>query len=485
VHDKTQSHTSILTQGYAPLEQYSSNSRKGSYSDIYSLGAVFYFALTGQKPMDAATRTQETMPAPKELVPDIPDEANLTIMKAMQLKAENRYQKVDEFMRYLLNEDTEIFDKQPVMTYTPKKKLKPRYTLGGIMLVIIIGCVIIYKALPIYYEKQGDHFVDEHYYGKAAEMYRKGIVRNNECLFKLYQLIRDEKIEPNSQLIEQLFSLLSLLAEQGDAKGQQKLGNMYYYGDGVDKDYVEAVKWYRKSAEQGDAHGQGGLADMYYHGYGVDKDYVEAIKWYRKSAEQGDAMSQFDLGIMYENGYGVDKDYVEAVKWYRKSAEQGNAGAQINLGFMYSKGYGVDEDYVEAVKWYRKSAEQGNANAQNNLGFMYENGYGVVRDYYEAVKWYRKSAEQGDADAQNGLGGMYYNGEGVVRDYYEAVKWYRKSAEQGDAKAQHNLGMMYENGYGVVRDYYEAVKWYRKSAEQGNAGAQIKLKRLGINGYGW
>jgi len=103
IHDKTQQHTAIYTQGYAPLEQYSSNSKKGSYSDIYSLGAVFYFALTGQKPMDAATRTMDTMPEPKSLLLSIPNEANRTIMKAMSLKPENRQQSVSEFLEDLLN----------------------------------------------------------------------------------------------------------------------------------------------------------------------------------------------------------------------------------------------------------------------------------------------------------------------------------------------------------------------------------------------
>jgi len=107
IHDKTQQHTSIYTQGYAPLEQYSSTGKKGSYSDIYSLGATFYFALTGQKPMDAATRTMETMPEPKTLVSSIPDEANRTIMKAMSLKPENRQQRIKEFMGDLLNEVTQ------------------------------------------------------------------------------------------------------------------------------------------------------------------------------------------------------------------------------------------------------------------------------------------------------------------------------------------------------------------------------------------
>ena len=107
IHDKTQQHTAIFTQGYAPLEQYSTSSKKGSYSDIYSLGATFYFALTGQKPMDATTRTMESMPQPKSLVYSIPDEANRTILKAMSLKPENRQQRISEFMDDLLNTEKE------------------------------------------------------------------------------------------------------------------------------------------------------------------------------------------------------------------------------------------------------------------------------------------------------------------------------------------------------------------------------------------
>ncbi|MDR1593790.1 MAG: serine/threonine protein kinase [Prevotellaceae bacterium] len=104
VHDKTQHHTSIITKGYAPLEQYTADSRKGAYSDIYALGAVFYFALTGRKPMDAATRTMETMPEPKTLADSIPDAANRTVMKAMQLKPEDRYQTIQEFRKDLLGD---------------------------------------------------------------------------------------------------------------------------------------------------------------------------------------------------------------------------------------------------------------------------------------------------------------------------------------------------------------------------------------------
>ena len=41
------------------------------------------------------------------------------------------------------------------------------------------------------------------------------------------------------------------LADHGDAKVQNKLGNMYAQGQGVTQDYAEAVRWYRQAADQG------------------------------------------------------------------------------------------------------------------------------------------------------------------------------------------------------------------------------------------
>ena len=66
-------------------------------------------------------------------------------------------------------------------------------------------------------------------------------------------------------------------------------------------------------------------------GQGIDKDYIEAVKWYRKSAEQGNSSAQSNLADCYKNGYGVSKDISEAVKWYRKAAEQGNESAKKKL----------------------------------------------------------------------------------------------------------------------------------------------------------
>ena len=143
-----------------------------------------------------------------------------------------------------------------------------------------------------------------------------------------------------------------------------------------------------KKAMEGDAVAQNRLGICYYAGEGIEQDYVEAVKWFQKSAEQGYKWGQYYLAIHYANGNGVEQNYEEAVKWYRKAAEQGHKDAQNRLGVCYYNGSGVEQNYEEAVKWYRKAAEQGNRDAQNNLGDCYYNGTGVEQNFVEALKWY-------------------------------------------------------------------------------------------------
>jgi hypothetical protein len=73
------------------------------------------------------------------------------------------------------------------------------------------------------------------------------------------------------------------------------------------------------------------LGNLYFSGNGVPKDYVEARKWYEKSAAAGNALAMNNLGFIYENGNGVPVDYAEARKWYEKAAAAGNEVAKANL----------------------------------------------------------------------------------------------------------------------------------------------------------
>lgn len=58
-YDEENSLTVALKPGYAPLEQYQHYGSQGPWTDIYSLGAVLYYALTLNNPQDPMSRIDD------------------------------------------------------------------------------------------------------------------------------------------------------------------------------------------------------------------------------------------------------------------------------------------------------------------------------------------------------------------------------------------------------------------------------------------
>ena len=99
---------------------------------------------------------------------------------------------------------------------------------------------------------------------------------------------------------------------RGLGTAETLIGDAYYYGHMVPRDYATATGWYRLAAGKGNPLAESTLGDIYYYGRGVPQDYVEAVKWWRLAAAQGIAVAQLNLGVMYANGDGVKQDYVQA-----------------------------------------------------------------------------------------------------------------------------------------------------------------------------
>jgi TPR repeat protein len=227
------------------------------------------------------------------------------------------------------------------------------------------------------------------------------------------------------------------LAEGGSEGAQIEMGVMYAQGQGVTKDFKEAMKWFRLAADKGNTEAMNFLGALFHDGgNGVAQDYREAVKWYKLAAQKGDANAQETLGaIFYDGDAGVAQDYKEAAKCYRLAADKGSREAELRLGYMNYNGQGVTQDYKEALKWYRLAADQGDAQAQYFLGNMYNEGKGVVQDYREAVKWHRLAAQQGEPRSQLVLGINYYGGkEGVAQDYQYSYMWLSLAASKLDGK---------------------------------------------------
>ena len=107
--------------------------------------------------------------------------------------------------------------------------------------------------------------------------------------------------------------------------------------------------------------------EAYRNGEGVAKDYKEAVKWYTQVADK-DSAAAFWIGMIYdEGGYGVTKDDGEATQWFMKGADMGDRDCQFMLGLNYEYGIGVSEDLEKAISWYQKAAAQGDPNSKQEL----------------------------------------------------------------------------------------------------------------------
>ena len=128
-------------------------------------------------------------------------------------------------------------------------------------------------------------------------------------------------------------------AEQGHAKAQYYLGNIYIKGkEGVESNPEEAVMWYRKAAEQGHRASVFRLAECLYKGKGVPQNLTEAAKLLLQEAEQGNTKACYLIGRCYRYGEGVDKNIDEAVKWFGKAAANGDKSAKESISEIKATG---------------------------------------------------------------------------------------------------------------------------------------------------
>jgi serine/threonine protein kinase len=93
-----------MTPGYSPPEQYGT-ARTDHRSDIFSLGASLYMALTGALPEDALARAmgQIDLTQIRKHNPKVSRRLAAVIEKAMELRPEQRYKTAEDFKKALIN----------------------------------------------------------------------------------------------------------------------------------------------------------------------------------------------------------------------------------------------------------------------------------------------------------------------------------------------------------------------------------------------
>jgi eukaryotic-like serine/threonine-protein kinase len=100
---KIRSMTAMITEGYAPIEQYERRGDFGYYTDVYALAATLYSLLTNRVPIPANYRAEYNveLSPPQKYNQNISDKINTAILKGMELEPVNRTQTVREFRELL------------------------------------------------------------------------------------------------------------------------------------------------------------------------------------------------------------------------------------------------------------------------------------------------------------------------------------------------------------------------------------------------
>eukprot|EP01113_Clastostelium_recurvatum_P029831 TRINITY_DN3608_c0_g1_i1.p1 TRINITY_DN3608_c0_g1~~TRINITY_DN3608_c0_g1_i1.p1 ORF type:complete len:716 (-),score=161.54 TRINITY_DN3608_c0_g1_i1:8-1849(-) len=256
----------------------------------------------------------------------------------------------------------------------------------------------------------------------------------------------------------------------GDTNALVQAGTLHLHGGmGLDRDYDQALDYFRRAAEQGNPAAMSNLGFMYQNGYGVERDNATAVEYFRKAAEKGNLHAQTSLGVLYLQGWGVEQSYAEAYKLFKLAADKGYADAQMHLGQMFYYAWHVKKDYSKAFALFSVAASQGNIPAIFKLAQMQRLGHGGPANCLAAVSLFKRVAERGDwidilADAHD----LFDDG-----DQDSALLFYERAAIMGYEIGQSNAAWMYTRRMGTTLGTRVASGNFDEGEEADSSGLQL------------
>ena len=131
------------------------------------------------------------------------------------------------------------------------------------------------------------------------------------------------------------------------------------------EDVLELINNYPDSEDLKDADIQNDIGCMFDNGLFGQKNVVEAVKWFEKSAAQGNDLAKSNLADILRkgtNGYPVDLK--RAFDIYKSC---GLPYAHYRVGEFYEKGWGTEVNMAEAKRYYRLAYQEGHPLAKKKL----------------------------------------------------------------------------------------------------------------------
>lgn len=179
------------------------------------------------------------------------------------------------------------------------------------------------KTLGMAYCEQGKACGDRKELDKALEFFRQadsvGDPSAGLYMYCIYTA-RNNDAEAEKNLL--------MAAEKGCAEAQYLLGIINLFGhDCGDREWVEAMRWFRKAAEQDHVEAQSVMGKLCFD----SKNYAEAVIWYYPLAAKGDKEARQQLYKCLELTRGAGQDKIASEKFIREEQENAKNRSRNNL----------------------------------------------------------------------------------------------------------------------------------------------------------
>lgn len=287
-------------------------------------------------------------------------------------------------------------------------------------------------------------------YKKAFFYLSKGVEKNDmNCLESLGDMyywglhVNEDK--------EKAFSLYDKSIEEGNISLYYKLGKLYE----EDNNLKMALVNYFKGHNNGDLKSTQRLGIMYYNGEGVNIDKKKALNYMKLATESGDPHSLYVIGIAYLND-----DREKGLEYLKKAYQKGSyyaaeaLASECLIDLLNEKE--INED--ELLEYISNAMDNEMTEAIYYYGLLHVYGVGVEKNNQEAFKYFIKAAEKGSQKAMIKLGNWYKHGIFVKANSKEAIEWYKKAAEEYNTEALLNIIEIHEKGIGIDKEYKKALE---------------------------